>query len=231
MEATNNKNQKRVNNRVANRVCFPNGEIRRPEYAVLLPNGHSVLCRAGYSLGLSAIISRREADRKGVNYLRPMRWDSSNLFVYPNNEVRNEKGKFVGTYMGQYQDDFHRPFDPNALGGGTIQDIFLQTEEGLYDVNFAGKAAKVDVIKVVLGRLSWSALHSISTRGDVAEVISALAEFDPAALRAALQLQELQKEQEERNQQLRSLDEELDTTPVPAPKKDKTLFFVSDEEE
>lgn len=191
MEATKKQNQERVE-RVNNRVAFDYGE-RRPEYAILLPNGHSVLCRAGANLGLSAIISRREADRKGISYLRPVRWDSSNLFVYSNREVRNEKGKFIGTYLGQDQDDFGMPFVSQAYFGGALHNIFVQMGEGLYEVDFAGEFRQVTAIDIVKCRLDWGAYQRISERGDLAEVISALAEFEPAALHAALQLQEIRQ--------------------------------------
>lgn len=237
---TSNKNSKRVNNR----VVFSNGEIRRPEYAILLPNGRSVLCRAGMNLGITALISRREADKKGVNYLRPLKWASSSLFVYPNNEVRDEKGTFVGTYLGQNQDDFSRPFISTSDFGGTMHSIFVRKDDGVYRINYSGKTEKIDAIDLILGRLFWGSLEEIAIQGDrkddpeneeeerakVADKIRALAELPATALRAALQLQELQKKQEERRQQLRLLDmEELDATPVPAIKK-RSVFFLSDEE-
>lgn len=240
---TSNKNSKRVN-RVNNKVAFSNGDERRPEYAILLPNGHSVLCRAGMNLGITALISRREADKKGVNYLRPLKWASSSLFVYPNNEVRDEKGTFVGTYLGQNQDDFSRPFISSSDFGGTMHSIFVRKDDGVYRINYSGKTEKIDAIDLILGRLFWGSLEEIAIQGDrkddpeneeeerakVADKIRALAELPATALRAALQLQELQKRQEERRQQLRLLDmEELDATPVFTPKK-RSVFFLSDEE-
>ena len=191
METLNNKKNQRVNNRVA----FSNGDERRPEYAVLLPNGHSVLCRAGMNLGITALISRKEADRKGVNYLRPLKWASSSLFVYPNNEVRDEKGKFLGTYLGQDQDDFCRPFINTSDFGGTMHDIFVQMDEGIYCIDCFGEKKQLDAISLVIRRMHWGSYERLAKQGDgdgekVENLINSLAAFSPVALHAALQLQQ-----------------------------------------
>lgn len=198
MEATNNKNQKRVETRVDNRVCFSNGEIRRPEYAILLPNECSVLCRAGKKLGSTAIISRREADRKGVSYLCPMQWEHTDYFVYPNNEVRDAKGKFVGTYLGHDFDDYRDPFVPVSQYGGMMHDIYILTKKGTYGVCCFGGTEKVDPISVVTGRLDCGVYYYLAEKGEgkddherAENFIRSLAELPASALHAALQLQEL----------------------------------------
>lgn len=196
MEATKKQNQERVN-RVNNRVSFSNGDIRRPQYAVLLPNGRSVLCRAGFNLGITALISRREAERKGVNYLRPLKWAYTDLFVYPNNEVRDEKGKFLGTYLGQDQDDFSRPFIPTPSFGGAMHDIFVQMDEGIYCIDCFGEKKQLDAISLVIRRMHWSSYERLASKGEgendgerVENIINSLAAFSPVALHAALQLQQ-----------------------------------------
>ncbi len=201
MEATKKQNQERVN-RVNNRVSFSNGDLRRPQYAVLLPNGHSVLCRAGANMGLTALISRKEADRKGVNYLRPLKWAYTDLFVYPNNEVRDEKGKFLGTYLGQDQDDFCRPFISTSDFGGTMHDIFVQMDKGIYCIDCFGEKKQLDAISLVIRRMHWGSYERLAKQGDgdgesdgekVENLINSLAAFSPAALHAALQLQEIRQ--------------------------------------
>ena len=197
MEATNKKNQERVANRVNNKVAFSNGDERRPEYAILLPNGHSVLCRAGANMGLTALISRREAERKGVNYLRPLKWAYTDLFVYPNNEVRDEKGKFLGTYLGQDQDDFSRPFIPTPSFGGAMHDIFVQMDGGIYRLNCFGEKEHINAETLVIRRMHWGSYERLASKGEgendgerVENIINSLAAFSPVALHAALQLQQ-----------------------------------------
>lgn len=196
METLNNKKNERVN-RVNNKVAFSNGDERRPQYAVLLPNGHSVLCRAGANMGLTALISRREAERKGVQYLHPLKWAYTDLFVYPNNEVRDEKGKFLGTYLGQTQDDFSRPFIPTSDFGGAMHDIFVQMDEGIYCIDCFGNRKQIDSISLVINRLHWGSYGLLASKGEgendgerVENIINSLAEFAPEALHAALQLQQ-----------------------------------------
>lgn len=214
MEAIkNNKTNERVNNRVNNRIAFDYGE-RRPEYAILLPNGHSVLCRVGKNLGLSAIISRREADRKGINYLYPSEWKEygveTGIFVYPNNEVRDAKGKFLGTYLGQQGDHY----SPYPLWGA--QKIFFKQNKAIYSLDVEGNLQQTTAEEVVSSRIGWDTSKKITGVEEpateaIAEIISALAKQHPEALKAALQLQEIcqfnpptPEELERRAQQKRS---------------------------
>ena len=194
MEATKKQNQERVN-RVNNRVAFDYGE-RRPEYAVLLPNGHSVLCRVGKNLGLSALISRREADRKGINYLYPSEWKEygveTGIFVYPNNEVRDAKGKFLGTYLGQQYDHY----SPYPLWGA--HKIFFQKDKAIYSLDVEGNIQQTTAEEVVSSRMGWDTSKKITGVEDpapeaVVEIISALANQHPEVLKAALLLQEIRQ--------------------------------------
>lgn len=209
MEATNKKNIERVN-RVNNRVAFSNGDERRPQYAILLPNGRSVLCRAGANMGLTALISRREADKKGISYLRPAAWQGTDIFVYPNNEVRDEKGKFLGTYLGQQGDHY----SPYPLWGA--QKIFFQKDKAIYSLDVEGNLQQTTAEEVVSSRIGWDTCKKITgveepATETIAEIISALAKQHPEALKAALQLQEIRQfnpptpeELERRAQQKRS---------------------------
>lgn len=213
MEALNKKNQERVN-RVDNRVAFSNGDERRPEYAILLPNGHSVLCRAGANLGITALISRREADKKGICYLYPSEWKEYSLgtgvFVYPNNEVRDAKGKFLGQYLGMAYDKY----SPYPLWGA--HKIFFQKDKAIYSLDVEGNLQQTTAEEVVSSRIGWDTSKKIigseePTLEELTAEIELLAKHQPELLKAALLLQEIRQfnpptpeELERRAQQKRS---------------------------
>ena len=156
------------------------------------------MCRAGKKLGSTAIISRREADRKGISYLRPMQWEHTDYFVYPNNEVRDAKGKFIGTYIGQELDDYRDSFVPVSQYGGMMHDFYILTKTGIYGVCCFGGTEKVDPISVVKRRMAGDVYSYLAKKGEgkddherAENFICSLAELPASALHAALQLQEL----------------------------------------
>lgn len=181
----------------SNTVNF-DGEDRRPEYAVLLPNGRSVLCRAGASLGLSTIIPRKEANRKGIEYLRPVKWEYSELYIYPNCEVRDKKGSYYGKYLGHDQDDLSGGIISSSDFGGTLHDIFILKEGKIYRVDCFGNSTQYNAEGMIQCRLHWSTEWNIAGKSycdpeDYLSVIRELAKAHPIALKAALELQHMQR--------------------------------------
>lgn len=175
-----------------------NGEERRPDYAILLPNGGSVLCRAGASLGLSTIIPRKEANRKGIEYLRPMKWEYSELYIYPNCEVRDKKGSYYGKYLGHDQDDLSGGIISSTDFGGAQHDIFILKDEKIYRVNCFGEATQYNAEGMIQCRLHWGTEWNIAGKSypdpeDYLSVIRELAKAHPMALKAALELQQMQR--------------------------------------
>jgi hypothetical protein len=175
------------------------GENRPAEYAILLPSGGSVLCRAGASLGLSAIISRKEANRKGISYLRPIKWEYSDLYIYSNGEVRNKKGSYIGRYLGHDQDNLSGGIISSSDFGGASHDIFiLDRDEKILRVNCFGEATRYSAEGMIKCRLHWSTCWNISGKSypdaeDYLSVIRELAKAHPMALQAALELQKMQR--------------------------------------
>lgn len=183
--------------RNSNTVNF-HGDERHPDYAILLPNGGSVLCRAGAWLGLSTIIPRKEANRKGIEYLRPMKWEDSDLYIYPNCEVRDKKGSYYGKYLGHDQDDLSGDIISSADFGGVYHDIFILKEGKIYRVNSFGKSTQYNAEGMIQCRLQWSTKWDIAGKSypdteDYLSVIRELAKAHPMALKAALELQHMQR--------------------------------------
>lgn len=181
----------------ANEVNF-GGESRKPEYAILMPNRFQVLCRAGASLGLSTIIRRKEADKKGVNYLVPIKWDQSDLYIYPNKEVRNKKGQFVGEYLGHQQDSLLGGIIGSASSGGALHDIYIRRGKELFAVDYSGGFSEITPEEVVNQRLHWTdrwniAGRSYPEREEYTSKIEETAEISDVLLRAALKLRQLRR--------------------------------------
>jgi hypothetical protein len=200
----------------SNKVNF-NGEERYPDYAVLLPCGGSVLCRAGASLGLSAIISRKEANRKGIEYLRPVKWEYSDLYIYPNGEVRNKKGNYYGKYLGHDQDDLSGGIISSSDYGGAQHDIFILKESKIYRVNCFGESTQYNAEGMIQCRLHWSTCWNISGKSypepeDFLSVIRELSKSHPMALQAALELQRMQRydERPDKSEEIHSTSSEAD---------------------
>ncbi len=173
------------------------GENRTPEYAILLPSGGKVLCKAGASLGLSVIITRREANKKGIRYLTPLKWADSELYVYPNKEVRDAKGHYIGSYLGYEQDDLSGGMISTSDFGGTMHDIFIRNKNGkIFQINCFGEEEEVTVEKMVSYRLHWSTEWRIAGKSypkeeDCLKTIRELAQYDIMALKAAIALKEM----------------------------------------
>lgn len=177
MEATiNKKNEKE--NRVKNLVKFSNGDYRCPETAILLPNMHSVLCRAGANFGLTAFISRREADQKNINYCHPHIW-RGRFAVYTNREVRDIKGRFVGTYIGASGDKFSENMLTSACN------IYLERDRKFFEYASDGEFKEVSWPEVVQARVSVN-------RPEFFEMAQKLLDIPETILKAALALRERQ---------------------------------------
>ena len=167
------------------------GEQRIPEKSWLLPNGRSVLCRVGANLGLSTIISRKEADKKGVYYLKATRYDNTDIFVYPDNSVRDQKGKYIGQYFGFEQDNFSGSLISGADFGGTLHDIFILKDKSFWRVNCLGEWKEITPEAVAFTRLSWDSEWGISGEpysDKYRDIVLELTKQHPMALRAALEI-------------------------------------------
>ena len=172
------------------------GENRTPEYAILLPSGGKVLCKAGASLGLSAIITRREANEKRINYLKPVKWSYSELYIYPNKEIRDAKGHYIGEYLGYEQDDLSGAVIGSSDFGGTLHDIFIRKNGKIFQINCFGEEEEVTVEKMVSYRLSWGTEWRIAGKSypneeDYLKIIRELAQYDTMALKAAIALKDM----------------------------------------
>lgn len=180
MEATlkNQKNERA--NKVNNLVKFSNGDYRRPEVAILLPNMHSVLCRAGANLGLTAFISRREANKKNIEYCHPDIWGGK-LAVYTSREVRDLKGRFVGTYIGACGDKFSE----DTLLSTCY--IYLERDEKFFEYASDGSVKEVTWAEVVRARTGVN-------HPEFFEKAQELLNMPETVLRAALALKERQPE-------------------------------------
>ncbi len=195
-------NLKDMTKKVESNVNF-NGDLRYPSYAVLLPCGASVLCKAGASLGLSVIISRKEANRKGVKYLRPIKWEYSDLYIYPNREVRDKKGRYYGQYLGHDADDLYGGIITSSEYGGMQHDIFILRDNRIYRVDAFGEATQYSSEGMIKCRLCWGTEWNIAGKSypdpeDYLSVIRELAKAHPMALRAALELQCMQQYDEKK---------------------------------
>lgn len=168
-----------------------NGFERTPEKSWLLPNGYSVLCRVGANLGLSTIISRKEADKKGVYYLKATQYDNTDVFIYPDNSVRDQKGKYIGVYYGFEQDNFGGEVISGADFGGTLHAIFILKDGMFWRVNCLGEWEKLSPEEVAFYRLSWDAGWSISGEpysDKYRDIVLELTKQNPMALKAALEI-------------------------------------------
>ena len=179
---TSEKNKKRVANRVKNQIDFSDGTTRRPDYAILMPNGHKVLCRTGSSLGASALISRKEAERKKISYLKPIKHELSGLFLYSNKEVRDSKGKYIGKYIGYEGDNFPNYFCFN------IVPIFVLKDEKIFKVGSESEMEQVSTDYMVSSRLNTR--NMADNIESYMAIARKLAEEKKVVLRAALALQE-----------------------------------------
>lgn len=181
METSNKTSQ-----RVANLVAFSDGTIRRPESAILLPNQHTVLCRAGLNLGASALISRREANRKGIKFLYPAEYgvQDEKIYLYSNKEARDSKGKYVGEYIGHQFDSFSGMLT-------TEETIFIRKDRELFKVNIFGEIQQISAEELVGLRLNHTEEKSSGVESRM-DVIKRLAKESPMVLKAALELQKLE---------------------------------------
>lgn len=180
MEATRNQKNNERANKVNNLVKFSNGDYRRPEVAILLPDMHSVLCRAGSHLGLAAFISRREANKKCIEYCHPDIW-CGKLAVYTNCEVRDLKGRFVGTYIGTCSDELiTNPFSSSRY-------IYLERDEKFFEYASDGGVKEVTWEQVVKARTGVN-------HPEFFEKAQELLNMPETVLRAALALKERQSE-------------------------------------
>lgn len=124
-----------------------------PTYAVLLPSWKFVLCKAGTNLGLRTIIPRKEADKIGIKYLKPVRWENSDFFLYPDFSVRNGKGNYLGEYLGSTWDNYETEVVSKSYFIGIMREIFIRSkDEKLLAVNREGEVLETTELHMTLSR-------------------------------------------------------------------------------
>lgn len=93
--------------------------------AYLLPNQHTILVKTGANYGISTLVRRRKF--KG-QFMKPIRFDRSEIWIYPDYTVRNSQGKYLGKYLGHEQDRFRGTIIGQSQYGGMSHDIIIRFE-------------------------------------------------------------------------------------------------------
>jgi len=128
-------------------------KMMAPAYAVLLPSRKFVLCKAGANRGLRTIIPRKEADKKGIQYLKPVRWEKTDYFLYPDFSIRNGKGSYLGKYLGSTWDNYEAEIVSKSYFIGIMREIFIWSkDEKLLAVNREGEVLETTELHMALSR-------------------------------------------------------------------------------
>lgn len=167
-------------------------------YSILMPDLRQVLCKTGNNLGLRSIISRKQADARGMPYLMPKQWAESELYLYSNKEIRDISGKFVGVYLGHTMDSFSEKMIYVSPCMGLMRDIIVEQKRSLFRVNYKGEFFKITPEIALFSKLGYRAKERITgnkyaSYQECLSKIEAVAGMEPALLQAALAMVELRE--------------------------------------